>query len=476
MTAVEHTAPAPAAEFEAFLRDRVDVLVCGGGLGGVSAAMAAARTGADTLLVERNGFLGGVATAGMCCSIFSCYFTADRRMAITGNAVEVADALAEATGHGRRWRKHKGHVIYDVELGKLVLQRLLHSTGARALVETQVVGTVVEDDAVRGVIVESKSGREMIAADVVVDATGDADVAFLAGAALHAEPPSPRHSFCFRMGNVDLDAFVGYFEDHPDQYPAHMDVDWTVDEALAQYRDTGTFLFPHGGAQQMDIFQLARRRGDYPERVGVHDTVDACQMHGLREQRTLHVITGFVEFAELDEETISRAIADGREMAFEVTDFFRRELPGFEHAFVNATADDLGIRASRWLDGEFSFTSAMREDGASFRDAVGRGACYRHERKHPGEGAWSAQVFNDATFDVPLRCLLPREVDGLLMGAGRSVSADSPYLLRVMALTMVVGQAAGAAAAVAAQAGLPPREVDVTPVQDELHRQGVELG
>ena len=99
-----------------------DVVVCGGALGGVAAAVASARAGADTLLIERNSFLGGVATAGMCCSIFNCYYAANRRLGTTGIAVEIADALAEAVGYGRKWHAHKGHVIYDIERGKLVLQ------------------------------------------------------------------------------------------------------------------------------------------------------------------------------------------------------------------------------------------------------------------------------------------------------------------------------------------------------------------
>ena len=108
------------------VRDEVDVLVCGGGLGGTAAAIAAARAGARTLLVERNLCLGGNATAGMVCSIFNCYFTGgqQRRLETHGIALEIADAFAEATGYGQKWRQHKGHIIYDLEKAKLVLQEM----------------------------------------------------------------------------------------------------------------------------------------------------------------------------------------------------------------------------------------------------------------------------------------------------------------------------------------------------------------
>ncbi len=327
----------------------------------------------------------------------------------------------------------------------------MQEAGAQILYDTLVSDVVMDGDTLRGVIVESKSGREALLADVVVDATGDADVAARAGVPIHTRAPGAGHSFCFRLGNVDVDRLVDYFVDHPDQYPDYMDVDWTFEEALAQYRDTGTFLFPHGGAMQMDIFKAARAKGEYPEVVGVHDTLDACQMHALRDKGVVHLITGFAHFDDLDIETITRSMVDGRRMAYVVADFFRGHVPGFDRAFVVGTADDLGIRASRWIDGEFTFTRAMREQPTTFDDAVGRGVVERDVRKHRGERAWGVQTFTDATFDIPYRCLLPRRVEGLLMGAGRSVSAEDPYLLRVMALTMVVGQGAGAAAAIAAR-------------------------
>jgi len=384
--------------------------------------------------------------------------------------------LAATSGVGRAWHDHKGHIIYDVEGAKLQLSDLLEAAGAACLFDTLVTGAIVEGDCLRGVFIDSKSGHEAVLAKATVDASGDADVAHLAGAPLHEMGSRGRHSYCFRMGNVDVDRFVQYFVEHPGQYPDYMDVDWTFAEALEQYRATGTLLFPHGGGYQMEIFKAAVASGELPERIGLYDALPACQMHAIRSLGVVHVITGFVTLEGLDVAAISRAMADGKRMAFRMADFFRRHVPGFERACVIGLADDLGIRVSRWIDGELQFTRAMKESPTRFEDAIGRGVVEVDYKKNPSKGAWSCQTFRDETFDIPFRCLVPRRVEGLLMGAGRSVSADQPWLLRVMALTMVIGQGAGVAAAVAARAGVPPHRVDLAAVQAELRRQGVEFG
>ncbi len=451
-----------------------DVVVAGGGLGGIAAALAAARAGASTLLVERNTFLGGVATAGMCCSIFNAYYTgaSPRRLGTTGIAVEVADALAAATGYGRKWHAHKGHIIYDIERGKLVLQELVEGAGADLLLQTWTADAIVENGAVRGVVVETKTGREAIRAKVVVDATGDADIATRAGAPVRVNE-SGVHSLCFRLGNVDVDAFVAFFRQHPDQFPEYMDVDWSLAEALAQYDDCGTFLFPHGGGMQLDAFKRARASGELPASVGIQDTTDACQMHALRQAGIVHVITGFTHFNGLDAERITRSIQDGRRMAFTVAEVYRKYIAGFANAFVAGTAANLGVRTSRYLDGDFVFTGAMMQAGTRHPDAVGRFVGNDNVVKHAGAHAWGSQVCHADSSDLPYRCLLPRGIDGLLMGAGRSISSANPSLLRAMVYTMVVGQGAGVAAAVAARTGVAPRHVGISAVQAELRRQGV---
>ena len=456
------------------VRKEYDVIVAGGGLGGIAAAIASSRAGAKTLLIERNTFVGGVATAGMCCSIFNCYYTSEHKLGVRGIPVDIADNLAEAMGYGKAWHKHKGHVIYDIELGKLVLQEMLEKAGVDILLDSVVSDTIVEDNTLKGVIIESKSGREALLAKNIVDSTGDADIAYLSGAPVNIpEKDQGNHSLCFRLGNVDVDAFINYFRKNPDQYPEMMDVEWTLNEALAQYDECGTFLFPHGGGMQMDAFKKALASGELPENVGIHDTTDACQMHGMKQTGVVHIVTGFTHFDGLDIEKISRSINDGRKMAYQVTDVYRKYLPGFEKSFVAGVAANLGVRSSRWLDGDFVYKNDMFKPGVRFDDAVGTFVAYEHKVLHPGEKAWGAQVMSNDTTDLPFRSLLPKKIAGLIMGSGRSISSENPWTLRVMVNAMVIGQAAGTAAAVACSNNVAVNRVDVGLIQKELKKQGV---
>jgi hypothetical protein len=456
-------------EREVPVRKEYDVIVAGGGLGGIAAAIASVRAGAKTLLIERNTFVGGVATAGMCCSIFNCYYTSEHKLGVNGIPVEIADNLADAMGFGKKWHKHKGHIIYDVELGKLVLQQMLEKAGVDILLDTVVSDTIVEDNILKGVIIESKSGREALPAKNIVDSTGDADIAYLAGAPVHIpEKDKGKHSLCFRLGNVDVDAFIDYFRKHPDLYPEMMDVEWTLEEALAQYDECGTFLFPHGGGMQMDAFKKAVESGDLPASVGIHDTTDACQMHGMKQTGIVHVVTGFTHFDGLDINKITQSINDGRRMAFKVAEVYKKYLPGFEKSFVAGVAANLGVRSSRWLDGDFIYKKDMFKPGVRFDDAVGQFVAYEHKVMHPGEKAWGVQVMSEDTTDLPYRCLIPKKIDGLIMGSGRSISSENPWTLRVMVNTMVIGQAAGTAAAVASAGNVSVNKVDVALIQKEL--------
>ena len=452
---------------------QADVVVAGGGLGGIAAALAAARAGASVILVETNGFVGGVATAGMCCSVFNCLFTRERRLAVRGIPLEIVDRLAdEAGGPGRSWHTHKGHVIYDVERAKMVLAQMLEQAGVQLRLNSPVADVIMRNQSACALVTCGKNGLEAIECRVLVDATGDCDAAVLAGASVN-ECPSSRASYVFRLGNVDVDRYVRYFRDHPEQYPEMMDIEWTLEEALQQYDENGTFLFPHGGGMQLALISQAVKNGDLPQVFGKYDQLDAMQMHLIRETGICHVITGFTDNRELDAVSLTQRIGEGRCVGYLLTDCLKKYLPGFENAFICAAADDLGIRGSRAIQAIRPFTAEMKKNPSRQPDAIGVGVVEHHEMLYKGERAWSAQVFSNDVYEIPLSCLIPYSLDNVIIGSGRGADSNPPQLLRVMVTTMAVGQGAGVAAAVTAKAGVAIHNVNYQTVRTELIKQGV---
>ena len=447
-----------------------DVLVAGGGLGGIAAALSAARNGAKTAILEKNNYLGGVATSGMCSSVFNCLKTESGNIAIDGIPLEIVDALAlRAGGPGTSWKKHRGHIIYDIEQAKLLFSEILEEAGVTQLLGMTVCDVLSENGKVCGIIAAGRNGLEAIRAKNVVDSTGDSTVAFLAGA--EVEYALNGQSYVFRIGGVDMDKFIGYFKEHPDEYPSKIDVNWDLEDALKQYDENGTFLFPHGGGFHNTIVKKAIEDGLLQTEFLSHSHVCAMQMHGIRDKGVLHVITGFTNLESLGSEHITKAIIDGRKMSNHVINFFRERMPGFEKAYLSQGADDLGIRNSRRVKTQFVFTKEMRETPSRFDDCIGCGVVEKHVILHAEKGAWQAQILADEMYQIPLRTLLPQQISGVIMGTGRSLTP----ILRVMVTTMLIGQAAGAAAAVASKENLPVEAIDVKKVQEALEKQGVSL-
>ncbi len=457
------------------VKHRADVLVVGGGLGGVAAALASARAGARTVLMERNGFVGGVATAGMCCSVFNCMATGSRRFRMFGIPYEITDALAVRAGGGSGWKDHKGHIIYDVERGKLVLLELLKEAGVKILLDSPIVDALIEDGRIEAVVSADASGAYAVKAEQYIDATGENVLAYLAGVAVDhiADGRQGVHSYCFRFGGVDTDAFVGYFRKNPDQYPNGVDIDWTLDEALAQYDETGTMLFPHGGGMQMSLFDEARKNGDLPEAFGMYYALNATQMHIIKETGSVHVITGFTKLKSLDSDCISDAVIEGRQMAAMMEKVYKKYIPGFAGAYISSNADDLGIRQTRNIDSGFPFTAEMQKSAYRCEHPIGIGVVMYENKLNNDSKAWKAQCFGEDVYEIPMECLIPRSAKNLIIGAGRGADTVPYHILRVMIMTMAVGQGAGVIASIAAKDGCEIKDADYPSVRAELERQGV---
>jgi len=417
-----------------------DVLVVGGGPAGQAAAVAAARAGAEVTLLERYGYLGGLASGGMVLVLDD--MCAEREVSVGGLALEIVERMRrigacvappmedcfrnepEVRDRWARWgfeelyaRRKPKPIVYsasfDPEGWKQVSQEMALEAGVQLRFHSWFSSALVEDGAVRGVIAETKAGRQAIRGRVVIDATGDGDVFGSAGA------PGVHGSYIMtlvhRLADVDTDAALQFERRDPEA--AHQ-LDTQVKRMLGGAWDMWWLLTPRPGVVWCNC----------PHIPGYD---------GLKPEHLTHI--------EIE----------SRRRFMKVIDFVRVNYPGFERAYILDAAPQVGVRQTRLLEGEYVVTKEDVLERRTFPDVVARGRDYF----------------------TPYRSLLPRHVEGLLV-AGRCYSATSEAqrISREIPPLMVMGEAAGTAAALSLEAGVSPRRVDVPTLQKRLIAQGVNLG
>jgi hypothetical protein len=432
----------PAREVPVFAE--TDVLVVGGGPAGCAAAVGAARLGADVLLLERYGYLGGLSTGGLVIWI-------DRmtdwegQQVIAGFARDILDRLPRDAVAGAApehwgskdprlnayWRQRLGSFrdtvtwspVVDPEWLKLESLGLVGELGVRPVFHALGTMPIAEDGQVRGVLFESKEGRQAIYATVVVDATGDGDLFARAAAPFETDvdAKSMHHSInvAWLWAGVDMDQWLSFRVQQPTEFAAIMDRGrqalGEVDRPYVSWRnDVALFLGPR--------------------------------------------LTGY---SAIEVEDLTAVEIESRRWMVELLEFYRTNMPGFAQAWIMETAPQIGVRHSRRLTGVRPVLREAWQSGVIYADEIG---------VSPSLSPAFASV------SVPYGSLVPIELDGLL-APGRHVASDavSHTFLREIPQCWLTGQAAGVAAALAANGGLQPRQVEVGRLQRELLKQGVFL-
>jgi len=451
--------------------EKVDVLVAGGGVAGCAAAVSAARAGASTLLMERNGCLGGVATATLMANIGNRYLTASGKQVISGFAGEVVERLVEIGAASARWRNRDvPGVVIDSERLKVVLIEMAEEAGVRVLTHSVAARPIMHGSAVSGVFCESKSGRQAVLAKATVDATGEADLAHQAGARCRFQTGSA--SILFKLANVDLDAFVAFLAEDPDGFPAGQDSVKDLETFDRNWRERGTLFFPHGGGRTWPFLQEAVARGDLKKEIPPAFSLDAFGLYAIGGPGFVVVNSNFYRIADLDVRNLSEFELHAQKICYYLADFMIKHVPGFSRAHVAHIGVDLGVRVSRYIEGrsvldDKNVLSAPAPVLAD--DVIGTFPVCDQRPERQG-------FFRDYTCDIPFGITVPLGCDNLLVGSGKSVSTASPAILRGMTGCMICGQAVGAASALAAAKGLPSADVPVRELQRELMRQKAYLG
>ena len=439
-----------------------DVIVCGGGVSGCAAAISAARNGAKVLLAERNGVLGGIATAGLMANIGNSFMTYDNRPVVKGIPREMVERLVAEGGTKPGWhRPEQPGVIFDPEIMKVVLVDMVREAGVDVLLHTLSVGVIKEENRLGGVLLESKSGRQAATVRNVIDTTGEADIASYAGAPCRSVASGG--SLLFRLGNVDLERAVRWIGEHSDSFPDDSDGVKDYDTFARNWDEYGFFFFPHHGGKLFKPWNDAIERGEYSEKDGDWYALNAFGMYGLKGDGTVVINSNYLYFEGVDVRNFTKAELEGRRMCHKTAEFLRKHLPGFENAVVIATAEDWGQRRARLLEGQKTLTKEDVESGRTWDDVIGR-----FPLKQPNEPPDG--------IEIPFGIMVPQEVEGLLVASGKSVCTEPPGLIRGMSRCMTLGEAAGVAAALAARKSISPSEVPMREIQKQLVAQGVYLG
>jgi len=397
---------------------RFQVIVAGGGPGGFIAALAAARSGADTLLIERYPFLGGNGTAGLmtCYNGFRNQRPPEALQTVKGVPAEYIAEIVRLGGiaDADNYPKQVPHNVtggdipycvgFDPEAAKVAALNMVKKEGVKLRLHSLVVGPMLDGSRVTGVVVESKSGRQAIAADIVIDATGDGDIAARAGA---------------------------------------------------------PFAGPARTGDCMDM-SLMYRLGGLPPTI--KDSYGGIRIG----DRVVKWGPGFGGDG-LDVENLTRAEMETRLKLWEQIQQMRKE-PGMESVYLLQTATGIGVRETRRILGEYVVTEQDAINGTRFPDVIAISS-------NPMPGYHGKRFFfNHEGFDIPYRSLVPKKVESIVL-TGRCISCEqAPFQsARSMAPAMAIGHASGCAAAMAARSNTPPRKLDVKALQKLLLIQNAEL-
>lgn len=446
------------------VRDEIDVLVVGAGPSGFAAAIAASRNGAKTMLIEKHGCIGGMATVGLVGPFMTSFDAAGETQTIRGLFEELVTRLEERGGaiHPSKVRcgtsycafiipGHDHVTPFDPEWLKLVATEMVLESGVELLLHTRCLDVIKEGDRVTGVVAANKSGLQAIKATVIVDCSGDADVAEWSGVPTvlgrqddHGMQPA---TMFFRICNVDSEKVKAYVQEnrHLVGRPFHGPFSWLVKEA----RERGEWDIPRG---EINMYETPNP-GEW--RV---NTTRILNVDGTRAQ------------------DLTRAEIEGRRQARKVFEFIRSHIPGCEQARLMDTAAVVGIRETRHIVGEYVVTKEDVLSSRVFDDSIllASNSVDIHS-KDAESGEYT--IINGRWYGIPYRSLVPLAVENLLV-AGRPISATSEAssAFRVMPCCIGTGQAAGTAAALAVKSGVAPRHVNVSRLRDLLRAQGVYLG
>lgn len=434
---------------------KYEVIIVGGGSAGWPAAVAAARLGAKTLLIERYGFLGGTATASLV-GPFMKYSTRKEQI-IEGIFKEFCLKMQELGGM-------KGNT-FDFETYKYVAMELCIAAGVNLLFHSSLIDAFGPDDFIENVEVLTRGGRRKFSGQIYIDCTGDGELGALTGVPFQigreSDGLTQAMTLMFVVGGVDFERVENYFLSHKGDFQR-----WEKDEEESYFR-TGVLC-----------------------RAGFYSAIKKAQQEGRLDSSVKHLFfisvpkdkmvvfntTNVLELNPLDPQQLTEAEIIGRRQVWQIMEILK-ELPGFEEACLVQTATQIGVRESRRFQGEYVYTGEDVRRGAKFPDVIARGNYGIDIHDPKGKKGVMEYLPEELTYDIPYRCLLPQKVKNLLI-AGRCLSAthEGQAALRIQPICMAMGEAAGTAAGLCIKHNSAPKQLNIKLLQSQLIKQGANLG
>ncbi len=437
---------------------KADVVVAGAGTGGVVAALAAAKQGAKTVLIERKGYPGGTITEGGTAlhsffNLWKAFPGVEKRQVVRGMPQQIIDRLATVGATSGHCEMDMGYnydsvcTSIDTELYKLVTFEMLVEAGVHVCVNTLLTGAIAQDGHIQGMITESRSGREAIMADAFVDCTAYGDLAAFAGADF-TEPNDYAVCGSMGVGNVDLEKLEAFLVEN---------------DALTQRAK--------GQRYGLDD-QIVRLQGN-PARLPkqFHEGARSIGMSMV----TTTVYDNYFMFIKLNlkmrepatnRDAVARAELDLRQRQYKGLELFRKFVPGCEKAFIARTTPSLNIRRARLIDCDYDVSHDDVIEGRHFDDDI---CAYGFHDMAP-----RLQIKEGRTYGIPYRALLPKGIDNLLL-AGMMITSDrrAHMSTRNTVSCMAQGQAVGTAAALCSAKKCATRVLPYSDLRETLERDGV---
>lgn len=439
-----------------------DVLVVGGGPSGISASIAAARAGSDTLIIEKFGCLGGViTTVGM---ETMGWYRYEGTTDCQGIGIEMEN-IAEKMGGTLKWPYNDSQCL-DADFFKIVADRLIETNGIRCILHCYAVDAIMEGNIITGIITESKSGRMAIMAKRIIDCSGDADIVHFAGGQYYVNHTKDRMSTTtiFSCAGVDKEKFINYTEQEKRTYE-----DWDGPDGNHEWKQQTTEKEKNLRSPFLsNEFNTAVAKGIIEKRE--HDIAGSWSSITDAGEATNLNLVHMKNYDCTNVMDITKAEIEGRKISLDAICALKACVPGFEKAKLRNFGMTLGVRDTRKIVGEYNLTGDDVLNQAKFEDSIGIFPEFVDGYNIiilPSTGRY---------FQIPYRCLVPIKIDNLLV-AGRCVSGDniSHAAMRNMMACTVTGQGAGVASAVSLRDNVLVRNVDIKNIQTELIRQGVRL-